>query len=301
MGARQHSTRALAAFDRLLPSQMETAVFIPPMLATRLEDPRRLADARYIAEPKLDGQRVQLHVRGHRTVCAFSRPGRGMIRLPGLAWLREVRWPIASAVLDGEAVAGDGSEGILAVFEARNRPDSPMAFDMNAPYDVDGCIEFARRVEPLDIYWLEEPLHWYLQPADFVRLAAATSIPLAHGERELTRFTVRDFIATGAIRYVQFDSTRAAGFTEGLRVAALAEQHAVMIAPHTAPELHAHLVAALPRCGFGVESHGDAARNPLSHHLLVGGPETRDSFVHLNDKPGFGVEIDWDYAKRYAA
>ena len=63
----------------------------------------------------------------------------------------------------------------------------------------------------------------------------------------------------------------------------------------------AHLVAALPRCGFGVESHGDAARNPLSHHLLVGGPETRDSFVHLSDKPGFGVEIDWDYAKRYAA
>ena len=34
---------------------------------------------------------------------------------------------------------------------------------------------------------------------------------------------------------------------------------------------------------------------------LVGGPETRDSFVHLNDDPGFGVEIDWDYAKRYAA
>ena len=66
-------------------------------------------------------------------------------------------------------------------------------------------------------------------------------------------------------------------------------------------ELHAHLVAALPRCGFGAESHGDGARNPLSHHLLVGGAETRDSFVHLNDKPGFGVEINWDYAKRYAA
>jgi len=42
-------------------------------------------------------------------------------------------------------------------------------------------------------------------------------------------------------------------------------------------------------------------QNPLSHHLLVGGAETRDGFVHLNDKPGFGVEINWDYAKRYAA
>jgi ATP-dependent DNA ligase len=44
------------------------------MLATRLEEPRRLADPRYSAEPKLDGQRAQLHVRiAH--VHAFSRPG----------------------------------------------------------------------------------------------------------------------------------------------------------------------------------------------------------------------------------
>ena len=47
---------------------------------------------------------------------------------PGLTWLREVRWPIASAVLDGEAVAGDGSEGIQTVFEARHRAGSPVAF-----------------------------------------------------------------------------------------------------------------------------------------------------------------------------
>src|SRR4030095_9740390 len=74
--------------------------FIPPMLATRLEDPRRLADPRYSAEPKLDGQRAQLHVRDHRTVHAFSRPGRDLITLPGLAWLRDLRWPVASAVLE---------------------------------------------------------------------------------------------------------------------------------------------------------------------------------------------------------
>src|SRR5688572_10989009 len=107
--------------------------FIPPMLATRLEDPHRLADPRYSAEPKLDGQRAQLHVRAHRTVHAFSRPGRELITLPGLAWLRELRWPVASAVLDGEAVAGDGSEGIQAVFEARTWPGSPKAF---LPFDL---------------------------------------------------------------------------------------------------------------------------------------------------------------------
>ena len=53
-------------------------------------------------------------------------------------------------------------------------PDVQLMLDMNAPYDVEGCIRFAEAVAPYDILWLEEPLHWYLQPADYVRLAAAS-------------------------------------------------------------------------------------------------------------------------------
>jgi ATP-dependent DNA ligase len=51
-------------------------------------------------------------------------------RLMGGRIARSTRaWrPVAPAVLDGEAVAGDGTEGIQAVFEARHRPGSPMAF-----------------------------------------------------------------------------------------------------------------------------------------------------------------------------
>jgi len=112
---------------------------------------------------------------------------------------------------------------------------------------------------------------------------------------------MRDFIASGAIRYVQYDGTRYAGFTEALRVAALAEQHGVMIAPHTAPELHGHLVAALPRCAFAVESHGDHTRDPLSHELFSGKPERRGSYIHLSDRPGFGFEVNWEFAKKYRA
>jgi D-galactarolactone cycloisomerase len=200
----------------------------------------------------------------------------------------------------GGGSPADEAKRVLAVREAIGR-DILLMLDMNAPYDLDDCIAFARAVEPLDIFWLEEPLHWYLQPADFARLAAATRIPLAHGERELTRFTVRDFIAQGAIRYVQFDSTRAAGFTEAVRIAQLAEQHGVMIAPHTVPEIHGHLVAAFPRCGFCVESHGDTHRNPLAHELYLEHARVRDSYLHLGDKPGFGVEIDWKFVDRHRA
>jgi len=180
--------------------------------------------------------------------------------------------------------------------------DGPeLMLDMNAPYDLPECIEFARRVEAERIFWLEEPLHWYLQPADFARLAAATPIPLAHGERELTRFTIRDFVVHGGIRYVQFDATRSAGFTEALRVAALAEQHGVMVAPHTAPEIHGHLVLALPRCAFGVESHGGPETDPLAHGLFHEHPTLRDGHIVIGDRPGFGLDPDWRFVERYRA
>jgi L-alanine-DL-glutamate epimerase-like enolase superfamily enzyme len=179
--------------------------------------------------------------------------------------------------------------------------DALLMLDMNAPYDVHECIRFAQAVEAYDIFWLEEPLHWYLQPADYVRLADAISIPLAHGEREWTRFTVRDFITSGAIRFVQFDATRHAGFTEALRVASMAEQHGVIIAPHTAPHIHGHLVSAFGARAFGVESHGDPDRHPIQHGMYTAGAEVQSGMVHLNNLPGLGIDIDWSFVKKHRA
>ncbi|MDA0664153.1 MAG: mandelate racemase/muconate lactonizing enzyme family protein [Proteobacteria bacterium] len=180
-------------------------------------------------------------------------------------------------------------------------PDVLLMLDMNAPYGVDDCIAFAKAVAPHDIFWLEEPLHWHLQPADFVRLAKGSPIPLAHGEREWTRFTIRDFIDSGALGYVQFDSTRHAGFTESLRIAHHAEQQGVKIAPHTAPQLHAHLASAFGDAAFGAESHGGTDRHPIQHGLYTEHADVRDGMVHLSDRPGFGVEIDWDFVKKVGA
>ncbi len=189
----------------------------------------------------------------------------------------------------------------IAATRAAIGADIALMLDLNAAYDLPACIEFARLVAPYNIFWLEEPLHWYLQPADFAQLSIATPIPLAHGERELTRFTARDFMTVGAVRYIMFDATRAAGFTESLRVAHMADQLGVMITPHHAPEMHAHLVAAFPRTGFAVESHGSPDRDPIWHGLFSERAQVRDSYVHMNDKPGFGIEINWDFAKQHAA
>jgi bifunctional non-homologous end joining protein LigD len=102
--------------------------FIAPMLCTILREPARLDDPRYAAEPKFDGQRAQIHVAGGRTVAAYSRPGRDLLRHRGLAWLRQVHWPVRSACLDGELYSGEGSEGIDAILMARGQPGSPVAF-----------------------------------------------------------------------------------------------------------------------------------------------------------------------------
>ncbi|MEA3154799.1 MAG: D(-)-tartrate dehydratase [Betaproteobacteria bacterium] len=176
-----------------------------------------------------------------------------------------------------------------------------LMLDMNAAYDLNDCINFAAAVEPYDITWLEEPLHWYLQPPDFARLAAHTKIPLAHCERELTRFSVRDFITTGEVYFVQFDSTRHGGFTESLRVATLAEQFGVRVAPHQAPELHSHLCMAFPSVSFGVETNGGPEHDPLWYGLYKRRPILKDGHVEVEDAPGFGLEIDWDFVRQHRA
>lgn len=172
-------------------------------------------------------------------------------------------------------------------------PDVLLMLDMNAPYDVADCIAFAHAVAPHGIFWLEEPLHWYLQPADFARLAAATAIPLAHGEREWHRHTVRDFLDAGALGFVQFDSTRHAGFTESLRIAHYAEMKGVKVAPHTAPHIHRHLVSALGDAAFAAESVGDPGRHPIHHAIYADPADAKNGMIALSDQPGFGLEVDW--------
>jgi L-alanine-DL-glutamate epimerase-like enolase superfamily enzyme len=143
-------------------------------------------------------------------------------------------------------------------------------------------------------------LFWYLQPADFRRLADACSIPLAHCERELHHFTVRDFIDSGSIQFVQFDSTRHGGFSESLRIAHYAEQRGVMVAPHSAPHLHAHLVSAFGDAAFAAESFGVGdARHPIQNAIYRGGAEVRNGMVQLGEAPGFGVEIDWQAIEKF--
>jgi ATP-dependent DNA ligase len=95
------------------------------MLCSRLENPARLADRGSVAEPKLDGQRAQVHIRDGRSVaCATAALGVTCYAMPVWLGYEKQRWLMDTAVLDGEACAGDGHEGIQAVFEGARKDRS---------------------------------------------------------------------------------------------------------------------------------------------------------------------------------
>jgi bifunctional non-homologous end joining protein LigD len=97
-------------------------MFIPPQLCTLVSGRQWLIAPGYVAEPKLDGQRIQLHVQGGRTVAAFTRLGQPLLQHRGLAWLTSLGWPFEGAVLDGELCAAYGIEGFYVVRTERERP-----------------------------------------------------------------------------------------------------------------------------------------------------------------------------------
>ena len=177
-------------------------------------------------------------------------------------------------------------------------PDIQFMLDMNAPYDVDTCIRFAREVAQHDIYWLEEPLHWYLQPPDYVTLAKAIPIPLAHGEREWHRFTVRDFIDSGAIRLraVRLHALRRVQRGAAHRASCAGEGRADCAALGRAhPGAHR---LGIRRCRVrrGVRrATTGTIRSIIASSTAA--PSHRGGRVHLPEAPGFGLEVDWKAVK----
>jgi L-alanine-DL-glutamate epimerase-like enolase superfamily enzyme len=164
--------------------------------------------------------------------------------------------------------------------------------DVNQKLDVHGAIRQARLLEDLDLVWYEEPV-LADDPAGCAEVARAIRIPVATGENAYTRFEFRDLIERGAARYLMPDVCRANGFTETLRIGALAGAHQVALSPHVVHELSLHVAAALPNA-FLVEfidwTPGD---------LFEGMPKCVDGAFRISDRPGHGIALAPDAEKKY--
>ena len=170
-------------------------------------------------------------------------------------------------------------------------PGIDLMVDVNEGWDVNTAITGARMLEPLNIRWLEEPVHWYDRVDGLGKVAASTSIPIASGENAVTRWDARDLIHHGGVKVMQYDSTRNGGITECLRIAGLCAAENVRLAPHHDPQVHGHIVAGLA-VGEICETFPSADRDPIWEELFTVRPEIVGGRMQLLDGPGWGIELD---------
>jgi L-alanine-DL-glutamate epimerase-like enolase superfamily enzyme len=189
----------------------------------------------------------------------------------------------------GAVSIAEDAERVKTVREAVG-PEVKVMVDANCAYRFYQAIQLAKRIEDDDIFWFEEPV----APDDYeghARLAAQTSIPIATGENEYTRYGFRDLIAHGSAAILNADAQVLGGITEFMKIAALAQAHDLDVAPHGDQNVHVHLVSAISN-GLIVEYYRDSV-DPMWRKIF------RETLL-LNDDgtltppggPGLGVELN---------
>jgi len=106
-----------------------------------------------------------------------------------------------------------------------------LLFGTHGQFTASGAIRMAKRLEPCDPLWFEEPTPPEL-PEEMAKVARATSIPIATGERLATKYELARVLALGAASIIQVNLGRCGGLLEAKKIAGLAEAHYAQIAPH---------------------------------------------------------------------
>jgi galactonate dehydratase len=183
-------------------------------------------------------------------------------------------------------------------------PEVDICVDMHGRYDATTGEQVAKRLEPLNLMWLEEPI-----PAENVeayrRITESTSTPICAGENHFLAHGFRPLLEAGAVDIVMPDLQKAGGLGEGQRIASLANLYYVPFAPHMVASYlgamaSAHVCASVPNF-MVLEWQIYFHREPMWKEIVrFDGPMVVDGFLPLSEKPGIGVEIDEEGMRPHA-
>ncbi len=167
----------------------------------------------------------------------------------------------------------------------------------NAWSDLPTALEYMKRYEPYNPYWIEEPF----SPDDIenhAQLARRTPVPIATGEIEAGRWRHQELLEKRAAMILQSDAAVCGGISEWRRIAAMAAGFGVTVCPHWFHDLHVHLVAATPNAGF-VEYFSDD--QVLNFRRLVDSQLTfENGNLVVPTSPGLGFGFDEKAVEKYA-
>ncbi len=188
------------------------------------------------------------------------------------------------------------AEDVQRVAEMRKLlgPDIPLMVDANMRWTVEQAIRASRAFAEHDVYWLEEPTI----PDDVEghrRIAGEAPLPIATGENLHTIYEFQKMIAAGGVSFPEPDLSNIGGVTGWLKVAQLAEAHNLPVTTHGVHDLHVHLLAAVPNASY-LEAHGFGLEAYIHEPLKI-----EDGWALAPDRPGHGVQFDWDALEPHRA
>ena len=177
-----------------------------------------------------------------------------------------------------------------------NRAD--ILFGTHGQFTASGALRLARRIEQYDPLWFEEPTAAEM-PEEMAKVARGTKIPVATGERLTTKYEFARVLQTGAASILQPALGRVGGISEAKKIAAMAETHYAVMAPH----LYAGPIEAAANVQFAasipnfliLESIKDM-RAGIFADLLVEPLTVEDGHVLVPTSPGLGVELNEAFA-----
>ena len=175
-----------------------------------------------------------------------------------------------------------------------------LLFGTHGQFSTGGAIRLAKALEPYDPLWFEEPIPPDNIP-EMAKVARATSIPVATGERLTTKAEFAEVLRQGAATILQPALGRSGGILETKKIAAIAEAHNAQIAPHlyAGPvewAANIQLAANIPNI-LMVETIGTGGdfHLPLIKHSIT----WEGGYVLPPTAPGLGIEFDEDLARAH--
>ncbi|HEY2308342.1 MAG TPA: enolase C-terminal domain-like protein [Streptosporangiaceae bacterium] len=190
----------------------------------------------------------------------------------------------------GESWGGDERRDLARVRLAREviGPDAELYVDANGGYTTGQAVRVAAELDAFDVTWFEEPV----SSQDLAGLAAIrrqVRPDVAAGEYSWSLADSAALITAGAVDCLQLDVTRCGGITDFLRGAALAAAHNLQVSGHCAPNLHAHVAAAVPNLRH-VEYFHDHQR--IERMLFDGTLDPHGGTMRPDpDRPGHGMVL----------
>jgi L-talarate/galactarate dehydratase len=208
--------------------------------------------------------------------------------------LVERGWPAMKTqlALPGGTLPEVEVERIRRIREAIG-PDVRLMCDINQRWTVPEAIAIGERLEPYRLHWLED-VTARDDYAGLARVAARLATPIAGGEYVYGIAPFRHMLEARSVDIVMIDLVRVGGITQWMKVAGMAEAFNRSVVSHLIPEVHVHLIAAIPN-GHIVEYM------PWTARLFEDPPMPVKGDMSVPAAPGLGLKFTRDIEAGFAS